>query len=180
MAARIQAERHSAEVAPTLQSTFRMHKPFASFLLTASLVAPSLAHADELPTLVPMRSIPLSTESAVEPQTEWNSPALAVIGSVVAGLGIAATVTGAAFYAGDPCTGDSSGATSAFGLPQCGMGFGQAVGGVTMLGGAGLILLGTPLIVAGAWQVDSDSPGAAPTTARLEVGPARAEFAVTF
>jgi len=161
-----------------------MRKLFASFLLFASIVAPSLAHADELPTLVPMRSIPLTSEPAAEPQREWNSPALAVTGSIVAGLGIAATITGAVIYADDPCTGDDTGSATGsittIGLPACGMGFGQAAGGITMLGGAGLVLIGTPLIVAGAWQVDSDDAGVPPTTAKLSVGPARADFAVTF
>ena len=49
-----------------------------------------------------------------------------------------------------------------------------------MLVGGGFILVGTPLIVAGSWQVEASREGAPPTTAELRIGAARADVAVTF
>ena len=54
------------------------------------------------------------------------------------------------------------------------------VGAYAMLVGGGFILVGTPLIVAGSWQVEASREGAPPTTAELRIGAARADVAVTF
>ncbi len=153
----------------------------ASFLTLAALAAscillPSVAHADELPVLAPTQSFSFETAPVrAEPAKEWNSPALAVTGSVIAGLGSAAIVTGAVIYGNDDCREVDS---PTFPVP-C-MHFGQAIGGITMLAGGGLVLIGAPMIVAGAWQVESDDRGIPPTTAELQVGPARADVVMTW
>lgn len=164
-------------MASQLQKASTMRTRLACFLTVASLALPSLAQAQELPSLVP--SIPLdgassaSATTAEKPATEWNSPALAVTGTVVAGLGVAATTVGAFIYLNDECADDDAG------LYPC-MNFGEVIGGITMLGGGGLILIGAPMIVAGAWQVESKDRGIPPTTAELKLGPARADLAIAF
>ncbi len=145
-------------------------------LAAASIVVPSVAQADELPLLAPTQGFSFETAPvSAEPAKEWNSPALAVTGSVIAGFGTATIITGAAIYAGDDCreVDDST-------LPAPCMHYGEAIGGITMLAGGGLVLLGAPMIVAGAWQVESDDRGIPPTTAELQVGPSRADLVMTW
>lgn len=157
-----------------------MRTLLASFTVAAlacSIALPSVAHADELPVLAPTQGFAFDTAPTPEatPQKEWNSPALAVTGSVLAGLGTAAIITGGVLYGSDDCREVDDAA-----LPVPCMYFGETIGGITMLGGGALVLVGAPMIVAGAWQVESDDRGIPPTTAELKVGPARADVVVSF
>lgn len=154
-------------MASRMQSVKSMRLGFASSTLAAALALSSTAAAqDILPAAAP-------PPTAAESPTEANSPALLVTGTVLGVLGVGAIGTGAAFWAGDPCSQDTP-------EGQCGMGFGRLAGMFLMGGGGLLVLTGTPMIVAGAWQVPSEDRGVPPTTAELRVGAGRAELGVTF
>jgi hypothetical protein len=147
-----------------------MRTSLASFLAAAAgVLVASAAQAQERPLEV---GAPAAHAPAEQP-TEMNSVPLFVTGTSLAAVGVASVITGAAFYGNDPCTGAANDAT-------CGMGFGRFLG-LTMMGGGGLLALaGAPLIVAGAWQVESEDVGVPPTTAELRVGAGRAELDVRF
>jgi hypothetical protein len=144
-------------------------------LLGATLALPANAHAQEPLFAALPPGAPPAEETT--PTTEMNSPALFVTGTVIAGLGLGTAAVGAAIYADDPPC--DQGATAGL-VPACGMQINRFFGLAMMGGGAGLALIGAPMIVAGAWQVDAEDQGVPPTTAELRVGATRADFTVSF
>ncbi len=153
-----------------------MRPSFATFFAVPVLALSILTSLTVGEAQAQERPIDAAAPAAVAPaegETEMNSVPLFVAGTSLATVGVASVMAGATFYGNDPCTGAANEAT-------CGMGFGRFLG-LAMMGGGGLLALaGAPMIVAGAWRVESEDAGVPPTTAELRVGPARAELGVTF
>jgi uncharacterized membrane protein YedE/YeeE len=150
---------------------------FASTMLVSMSAAAQEADDANGPLApVEVAPSPASVAPAEAPdETEWNSPALAITGSVFATIGLASVITGAAFIAHDAeqneeCPTDQ----------PCGMGFGGLFGMIGVAGGGLFILAGVPMIVAGAWQVPSDDAGEPPATVQLRAGAGRIEVLGTF
>jgi hypothetical protein len=136
-----------------------------------------LATLAALVTSLSMSSLARAHETNGDDQVpnEWNSPALAVTGIVLAGTGSLTTTIGSfvARAADERCVVGPR-------RTVCEEGDGAVAGPVLVAAGATLLLAGIPMIVAGAWQVPSRERRVPPTTAELRVGAARGELVVTF
>ena len=146
-----------------------MRPAIASFTMCASLLVASAASAQERP--IDTAAPPPVASSG---DTEMNSVPLFVTGTSLAAVGTGSFVAGAVIFAEDSCT------TEPGQIFPCSMGFGRFFGALMMGGGGLLALAGTPMIVAGSWQVPGEDGGASEATATLGVGAGHARLDVTF
>jgi hypothetical protein len=138
--------------------------PDPSFLRPRIALAFCLALAASTPSAVARAQ----TAGAAPDDTRWNSPAMAITGSVLAGIGLAQAGVGVALLATNS-------------HDEGGMGVRSGLGGLALLGGGLFVAAGTPLIVAGAWQIPAGSGAAAlAPAARLRVGAGSVELSGTF
>lgn len=145
-----------------------MRLALPSVLLVSSLFLTTAASAQERPIDTAAPPPPPAAEA-----TEMNSPALFITGTSLAAVGTGTMVAGAVVFAEDSCSADED-------HLGCSMGFGRFFGALMMGGGGLFVLAGTPMIVAGAWQVPSDDGGAPAATATLGLGAGHARLDVTF
>lgn len=146
-----------------------MRLAIASFTLSASFLLASMASAQERPLDIAAPPPPVAAGD-----TEMNSVPLFVAGTSLAAVGTGSFVAGAVIFAEDSCT------TEPGQIFPCSMGWGRFFGGLMMGGGGLLALAGTPMIIAGAWQVEGDDGAPPEATATLGLGAGHARLDVTF